>query len=200
MEFKNIVKERYATKKFDGRIIPDEKINELFEIIRMAASSSNMKTWKIKVITDKKTKELLLPATYNQPQIMSCSHLLVFCADTDLTGKLKKITDLMRKEKVPEQNIEGYKSMVEGMLSMMPSKEAQRSWSQRQLFLALGNAVNGAKSLGFDSCPMEGFNPVEYSKILKLPENIVPTALCTLGYAADTPRPKLRLSKEDVFF
>jgi nitroreductase len=200
MEFKDIVKERYATKKFDGRTIPDEKINELFDIIRFSASSSNVQPWKIKVIKDKATKELLLSASYNQPQIMSCSHLLVFCADTDLTGKLKKIVDLMKAEKSPEQNIKEYTAMVEGMLSKMPSEETQLSWSQRQLYLALRNAINGAKSLGFHSCPMEGFSPEQYSEILKLPKNIVPTALCTIGYAADVPRPKLRLKKEDVFF
>jgi nitroreductase / dihydropteridine reductase len=46
---------------------------------------------------------------------------------------------------------------------------------------------------------MEGFSPEEYSKILKLPKNLVPTALCPIGYAADTPRPKIRLSKEEIF-
>ena len=31
MEFRDIVRQRYATKEFDARIIPEEKINELFE-------------------------------------------------------------------------------------------------------------------------------------------------------------------------
>ena len=73
------------------------------------------------------------------------------------------------------------------------------AWSQRQTYLALGNALNGSKSLGFDSCPMEGFNPSEYSKILNLPSNIVPTALCTIGFANDTPKPKVRNTTEEVF-
>jgi nitroreductase / dihydropteridine reductase len=80
------------------------------------------------------------------------------------------------------------------------SPDQQLSWAQRMMFLAVSNAINGAKSLGFDSCPMEGFNAAEYSKILNLPENLVPTALVTIGYAADTPRPKFRLPKEEVFF
>ena len=46
---------------------------------------------------------------------------------------------------------------------------------------------------------MEGFDPKEYSKILGLPDNIVPTALCPIGYASDKPSPKLRFSKEEVF-
>lgn len=80
------------------------------------------------------------------------------------------------------------------------SAEQRKSWAQRQLYLALGNALNGATSLGFDSCPMEGFIPAEYSKILNLPENIVPTALCAIGYATHPPRDKIRFSKEEITF
>jgi nitroreductase len=47
---------------------------------------------------------------------------------------------------------------------------------------------------------MAGFDPNAYSQILNLPDHLVPTLLCPLGYAADTPIPKVRLSKEDVFF
>ena len=79
------------------------------------------------------------------------------------------------------------------------SDEQKLSWAQRQTYLALGNALNGAKALYFDSCPMEGFNPAEYAKILKLPSNLVPTALCPVGYASDKPAPKLRFPNDEVF-
>jgi nitroreductase / dihydropteridine reductase len=98
-----------------------------------------------------------------------------------------------------KEKLKGYMNMIHGQVNNM-SPEQQISWAQRQIFLPIGNAINGAKSLGFDSCPMEGFIPEEYSKILKLPENLIPTAIVTIGYAADTPRPKFRLAKEDVFF
>ncbi|MBI4438679.1 nitroreductase family protein, partial [Candidatus Woesearchaeota archaeon] len=38
MEFKQIVMERYATKKFDKRQIPQQKLDELLEITRHAPS------------------------------------------------------------------------------------------------------------------------------------------------------------------
>ena len=53
--------------------------------------------------------------------------------------------------------------MAAGFVAGM-SPEQRDAWSQAQTFLALGNALNGAKSLGFDSCPMGGFNPMEYSR------------------------------------
>ena len=191
MEFKDIVMARYATKKFDGRKLPQEKVDALFEMIRFSASSSNMQPWKIIVITDQKVKEKLSPVSWNQAQITTCSHLLVFCADTDLDKHIEKIIKLLPHAK------DYYMGIKAGFDKMTP--EQKLSWAQRQTFLPLGNAINGAKSLGFDSCPMEGFLPEEYAKILKLPKNLVPTALCPIGYAADTPRPKVRFEKKDVF-
>ena len=93
--------------------------------------------------------------------------------------------------------------MVTGIAADMTGKmsgEQKLCWAQSQLFLALGNAVNGAKSLGFDSCPMGGFDPKEYARILKIPPPLVPTMLCPLGYAADKPVPKVRFAREEIFF
>jgi nitroreductase / dihydropteridine reductase len=194
MEFKDIVKERYAVKLFTKEKLPEEKVAALLDIIRHAPSSWNIQTWKIKIIDDEETLKKLHPASYEQTQILSCSHLLVFCAETDLnkavddleilfeekTGKKPTHTDSIRKS---------YNSM---------SKQDQECYAKQQVFLALGNAVNGAKSLGFDSCPMGGFKADEYSKILNLPKSIIPVALCPIGYAADKPREKIRFSKEDI--
>jgi len=199
MEFKDIVMQRYATKKFDGKRIPEGKINEFIELVRFAPSALNLQPWKIKVITDQKIKEQLFPATFNQEQATTCSHLLVFCANTDLDGLIKKVDQTLKEGRVPDE----MRNMVIGRAKEMNgrmSPEQRLGWAQRQVFLALGNALNGAKALGFDSCPMTGFDPQEYSRILKLPPHLVPTALCPLGYAADKPMPKLRFPKEDIFF
>jgi len=199
MELKEIVQQRYATKKFDGKEIPEDKVNELLEIIRMAPSSFGIQPWKIKVIKDKETKEKLLEASFKQPQITTCSHLLVFCANKDLKGNINKYEEMLKEGKVPEEAIKTMIGMMDGFEKPM-SDEQKTSWAQRQTYLAIGNAVNGAKSLGFDSCPMEGFDPAKYSEILGLDKNLVPTALVTIGYAADKPHPKIRYSKEEMFF
>ena len=197
MEFKDIVMQRYATKKFDGKKIPEAKINELIELIRFAPSAINLQPWKIKVITDQKTKEQLFPAAFNQEQITTCSHLLVLCANTDVDGQIKKVDQTMKGARVPDEMRNTVIGLAKDMNGRM-SPEQRLGWAQCQVFLALGNAVNGAKALGFDSCPMTGFDPQEYSRILKLPAHLIATALCPLGYAADKPMPKMRFPKEDI--
>lgn len=190
MEFAQIVKQRYATKSYDGKEVPEEKVKALQEIIRHAPSSYNIQPWRIIVITDKATKERLAPAAWNQPQITSCSHLFVFCADTDVAGKIDRLEEMTGSA--------DFGKMLRDFNSAMDDRK-RLCWAQRQTYLALGNAVNGAKSLGFDSSPMEGFDPVKFAEILKLPENLVPTTLCAIGFANDTPRPKMRFSHDEVF-
>src|SRR3989344_5026137 len=198
MEFEEIVRKRYATKLFDGRKIPESKLNELLEIIRMAPSSFNIQPWVIKIVSDKETKEKLLEASWRQPQVTTCSYLLVFCANKNIRESIDKLEKLMLESGADAGQIRPYiKMMVDFEKSL--SDEQKLSWAQRQTYLALGNAVNGAKALGFDSCPMEGFDPEAYSRILKLPDYLVPTALCTIGYAIDKPKQKLRFSKEEIF-
>ncbi len=199
MEFKEIVQSRYATKKFDGKLLDQKKVDELLEIIRLAPSSFNIQPWKVKIVTDQKLKEQLKAVSWNQEQVTTCSHLLVFCANSDIMGNIAKLDKQMQAAKMPDDARKAYVDMMQG--AFKDTDEAYRlAWAQRQLYLALENALLGAKALGFDSCPMEGFDAEQYAKILGLPKNIVPTALCPIGFAADKPKPKSRLSKEDIFF
>lgn len=169
------------------------------ELIRFAPSALNLQPWRIRIITDQNIKELLKPAAFNQEQITTCSHLLVFCADPDYSGLIKKLEKLLKDNNIPEE----VQTMIVGMASQSAgamTREQQLAWSQAQTYLALGNAVNGAKSLGFDSCPMGGFNPAEFSRILNIPAPLVPVMLCPVGYAADKAMPKVRFSKEEILF
>jgi len=199
VEFKDIVMQRYATKKFDGRKVPEAKMRELFELIRFAPSALNIQPWKVKVVADQKVKEQLKPAAWGQEQITTCSHLLVFCANTDFPALLDRLEKLLGEGKVPAE----VRTMVMGLArDMFPrmSPEQRLAYAQHHVFLALGNALNGAKSLGLDSCPMGGFDPAEFARILALPPHLVPTMLCPVGYAADRPMPKLRFPAGEIFF
>lgn len=199
MQFKDIVMERYATKKFDGAKIPDDKIDELMELVRFAPSALNIQPWRIRIISDQNVKEQLKPAAFNQEQITTCSHLLVFCADPDYAGLIKKLERLLKENSIPEET----QTMIIGMVSHFAdamTQEQQFAWSQAQTYLALGNAINGAKSLGFDSCPMGGFDPAEFIRILNIPAPLVPVMLCPVGYAADSPMPKIRYPKGEILF
>jgi nitroreductase / dihydropteridine reductase len=199
MQFAECVMQRYATKKFDGKTIPEKKVNELLDLVRYSASALNLQPWKIKVVTDKKTKEDLFNVSNNQEQVTTCSHLLVFCADADYDALIARLGALMKKNHVPDDVVKKVTGMA-AMFAKSMTQEQRAAWSQAQTYLALGNAINGAKSLGFDSCPMGGFDPAGYTRILKIPKHLTPVMLCPIGYAADTPGPKIRYERSEIVF
>ncbi|MBI2660600.1 nitroreductase family protein, partial [Candidatus Woesearchaeota archaeon] len=112
MDFDKIVMERYATKLFDGRKLPQAKVDELLELIRYAPSSFNIQPWKIIVTTDAELKEKLSPAAWHQKQITSCSHLLVFCANKDIAGNIDKLEKQMIQNGAKPESIKDYIQMM----------------------------------------------------------------------------------------
>jgi len=200
MDFKTIVTQRYNAKKFDGSRIDDARLQELFDIIRHAPSADNLQPWKIKVIGDREILDRLVPVTlpFNQDRVKTCSHLLIFCADRDLESHWRRLDTALRQAGYPEEVVEHMGNVARMIIGRGPEERLNRS--QWDVFLAVGNAVNGAKALGMDSSLMGGFNAKEYSRILALPDNLVPTLIVALGKAADKPLPKVRFPKSEIFF
>ena len=199
MEFKELLMARYATKKFDGKKIDEDKFDQVMDMIRFSPSALNIQPWKIKVVTDEETKKKLSAASMDQAQITTCSHLLIFCALTDLPGNAEKITTMMKGVGVPEENLKMFQEVIDIFLSNYTS-ETRVVEAQHNVFIAATTAIYAAKSLGIDSCPMQGFNPEDYSEILDIPSGLVPTILVPMGYPADKQMPKMRFPKEDIFF
>ncbi|MFT4282850.1 MAG: NAD(P)H-dependent oxidoreductase [Candidatus Woesearchaeota archaeon] len=197
MDFKEITKKRFATKKFTGEKISDEKIEELKELIRYSASSFGLQPYEIVVVKNDELKEKLLPLAYNQPQITTGSHIFVFCANSDVKSRIDKYQEFLGGENISE-GAKGYIGMMRGSLEGL-SEEQRTAWAARQAYIALGNAINGAKYLGFDSCPMEGFDADGFKKALELDDNLTPVAIVAVGISAVDMPEKIRYSKEDLF-
>lgn len=198
MEFKELVQQRFASREYEDRKIDDTLIDEILRMIRLSPSALNMQPWKIKVVADEDLKERLYDKSFYQSQITNCSHVLVFCANRDLPGQIEKIIKGMKVAGVPEEQINRYKTATQLVLS--GSEESVLCEAQKNVYIAATQAIYAAKSLGIDSCIVQGFEPAAYSEILELPSNLVPTLLVTLGYATDSPRPKVRFPKEEIFF
>ena len=198
MEFKEIVKNRHSVRRYRAEAVPRETIDELLEMIGYSVSAINLQPWKIKVVDDQETKETLLPATFGQTQVTGCSHLLVLCADVDYPALIAKLDGALADAGMPNDMREGMIGFATDISNDM-SPEQQLKWSQEQVYIALGNALNGAYALGLGACPMTAFRAAEYSRILELRETIVPTVLVSVGYPADEqPPPKLRYPVSDI--
>lgn len=194
MEFKELVHERYAVREYDKRKIDDEDIEEIIELVRLSPSGLNLQPWRIKIVHDDDLKEKLYQNSSKlNKHIASCSHLLIFCADTDI--RPERIIKIMQDAGLPENEIKDYEKLVNSYIGNITLEDLKR-----YVYIAVVQGVYAAKSLGIDSCIMGGFNPDVYSEILNLPSNLNPTLLITLGYAADKQGPRIRLAKEDILF
>ena len=91
MEFKDIIQQRYAVRQFEDRKVPEDLIQELLEMIVLTPSALNLQPWKIKVVSDQKTKDELYEGTWEQAHVKTCSHLLVLCADVDITAEHRQV-------------------------------------------------------------------------------------------------------------
>jgi len=199
VEFQEIVAQRYAAKKFDGRPLSQEQIDQLVELIRLAPSALNLQPWKVKIISDPEVKNRLAAATENKEMTATASHILVFCANTDVAPLIEKVSAAMTAAGVPEEIRHHVLELANGVNARL-SLEQKKEWATRQVYLALSNAVNGAKALGFDSCPVTSFEPEEFARILDIPAHLHPVVICPLGYAAHPAKTKLRFPVEDIVF
>ncbi len=196
---------RYATKKFDpNKKIEAETWSKIEEIMRLSPSSFGLQPWKFVVVTDPKTKEELLPLSWDQPQITDCSHLVVMCRRTDVDETLINhyIESVAKTRNQELSELNHYKEMILGFADRL-SEEAIDQWASKQVYIALGQTIAACSLLQIDTCPMEGFSPEGYDKILGLQEkNLASVLLLPCGYRSDedpyAKASKVRFKKEEV--
>lgn len=176
---------RYATKKFDPtKKIPSDTWAALEKSIMLSPSSYGLQPWKFLVIQNSELRKQLAPVTYNQPQVEQCSQFVVLCAKKRLTISDIDyfINEISKTRGVPHSELQDFSAMMKGTIQSKTDAELE-AWNTRQVYIALGTLLTSAAALGIDACPMEGFDPTAYSKILDLDStNFKPIVLCALGY------------------
>ena len=69
---------RYAVKKFDAtKKIKDSDWKTLEETLRLTPSSYGLQPWQFWVVQDPAVREKLKAASWNQSQVVDCSHFVV---------------------------------------------------------------------------------------------------------------------------
>ncbi|MBP7806309.1 NAD(P)H-dependent oxidoreductase [Candidatus Gracilibacteria bacterium] len=198
MSFLENLNWRYAAKKFDTtKKVSDEDFNKILEAIRLTPTSFGMQPYHFYIVTNQEKKDAIQAASWHQPQVGSCSHLIVMCARNDLMAVKDEYFDAMSggKEEV-RTSLSGFEQMVTGFLP-----NASPEWAKKQVYIAQGFALAACAELQIDSCPMEGFDTAAVAKILEVPSNLDVAVMIPVGYRAvdEHPRPKFRFAKEKVF-
>jgi nitroreductase len=195
---------RYATKKFDPQQkITAENWHALEQSLVLSPSSFGLQPWRFLVVTDSALRAQLLPASWNQKQIVEASHLVVFArkvglTEADVDAYAESIVSIRQ---VPPDSLAGMKKMIIGFMGQ-PNFDAA-GWAENQVYLALGVFLTTAAMLGIDACPIEGFMPAKYDEILPLKsEGYASVVVAAAGYRAADDKyaalPKVRYPVADM--
>lgn len=193
---------RYATKKFDpSKKIPAEVWDKLEQAVVLSPSSYGLQPWKFIVVTSPDLRKLLHPASYNQPQILDASHLVVIAAKNPPTPADVElhIARTAQVRGLAPETLEAYRQMMVGSLARMTEGQAF-AWAARQCYIALGVFLTSAALFGVDACPMEGFDNARYDDILGLKvKGLSAVVIAAAGHrAADDPAARHIKSRFDV--
>ncbi|MBT8549471.1 NAD(P)H-dependent oxidoreductase [Polynucleobacter paneuropaeus] len=176
---------RYATKKMDlSKVVPQEKLDQILEAIRLTASSSGLQPYEVLVITNPEIRTKIRAIANDQSQITDCSHLLVFAAwDTYTADRINQAFDMA--EEIRNLKTESGTAYRQMLLKNYPARDPEVNFTHaaKQAYIGLGTALIAAAYEAVDSTPMEGFDPKALDEILDLKsQGLRSVVMLPLGY------------------
>jgi nitroreductase len=176
---------RYATKKMDlSKVVPQEKLDQILEAIRLTASSSGLQPYEVLVITNPEIRTKIRAIANDQSQITDCSHLLVFAAwDTYTADRINQAFDMT--EEIRDIKTETGNAYRQMLLKNYPARDPEVNFTHaaKQAYIGLGTALIAAAYEAVDSTPMEGFDPKALDEILDLKsQGLRSVVMLPLGY------------------
>lgn len=202
---------RYACKKFDpSKVVSDEDFHTILEAGRLSPSSFGFEPWKFLVVKSQALKDALFPlCPGGQASLSGASHYVIFLArkEADLLPNAPYITHMLYDvHHIPKEGAEArraFYTQFQNELFQLKTPEAIFEWASKQTYIALGNMLTVAATLGIDSCPIEGFNREKVNALLVEkgifdPAHFGVSLMAGFGYRAETPREKTRQALDDV--
>lgn len=84
---------------------------------------------------------------------------------------------------MPVESLAVYGDLMRKDLVDGPRSQRIGRWASNQVYIALGNLLTSAALLGIDTCPIEGFSPPDYDRILGLEHTPYQACVvCACGY------------------
>lgn len=195
MDTLTAIRERRSVKHYDPtHKMTEAEINGLLELALLSPTSFNMQNWRFVVVTDQAKKDALRAVAWNQAQVSEASLTILICADLECykdgarywVNAPTAVQDML----VP---------MIEPFYKDRP--DLQRDEAMRSVGIAAQTLMLAAKAMGYDSCPMIGFDPAKVADIIQLPENHVIGMMLTVGKAVKDANVRGgQLPYEDVVF
>ncbi len=192
---------RHACKLFDeSKKIRESEMEAVLEFGRLSPSSFGMEPWRFLVVRDASLKERLKPLCWNQPQITTCSDLVIIkTIIAPLVPGSEYSRAMLSRRDLPREKIEAYYKIYDSFATERLAKEGLFCWSARQCYIAAANMMTGAAMMGIDSCPIEGFEKEKVEALLEIdPAHEELALIVAFGYRVNEAPEKIRLPLDRI--
>ena len=190
------IEDRRAVKHFDeNHHFTDKEIEKLLSLAVLSPTSFNIQNWRFLVVKDPEIRKKIRKASWDQPQVTESSLLLILCAD------------LKAWEQEPYRYWKNASKEVQDFLVPVIEKfykeneQLQRDEAIRSISIASQTLMLAAKSAGYDSCPMIGFDSQKVAELINLPQNYIIGMMLAIGKAKSPANPRAgQLSLDEIVF
>lgn len=179
------IRERRAVKQFDpAHQLTQQETEQLLDLAMQAPSSFNIQHWRLVNVTDKALRVKLREAAHEQAQVTDGS--LLFVVTVDIKAWEKDPARYWVNAPKEAQDI-----LVPWINPFYSGKEQlQRDEAMRSAGIMLQTMMLSAKAMGYDSCPMVGFDFDKVAELIHLPKDYAIAAMLVVGKGIKPAWPK----------
>jgi nitroreductase len=160
------------------------EIDQLMSLAMLSPTAFNIQHWRFVVVTDPVIRQQIRAVSYNQAPVEEASILIVVAADLNAWAKQPERYWQNADPAIAKILVSSIAKFYNGR-EQMQRDEAMRSCGMAAMTLMLA-----AKEMGYDTCPMDGFDFDAVSKLLNLPADHMPTMFVTVGKALKPAAPR----------
>lgn len=185
MKVSEAIKARRAVKWYDPEFkMPEADKQQLFELALQAPTAFNIQNWRFVVVEDPALRSEIRKVSWDQAQVTDASLLIVLCAD--LVAWKREPSRYWANAPTEVQNM-----MIPAINEYYEGREqVQRDEAMRSCGIVAQNLMLSAKELGYESCPMDGFDFDAVAKLINLPEDHVIAMFVVIGKGVKEAWPK----------
>lgn len=194
MDVRTAIETRRAIKQFDANhTMTDREIEELMSLTLLSPTAFNIQHWRFVLVRNPELREAIREVSWMQPQITDASLLVIICADLQAWNKQperywRNASDDIR---------EGIVAAIGEYYRERP--QIQRDEAMRSCGIAAQTLMLAAKSMGYDSCPMDLSDFDEVAKLIRLPDDHAIAMFVAIGKGIRDPWPRAgQLPMEEV--
>jgi len=174
---------RRSIKQYDPEHkLSSEEEQKLFEAMIQAPTSFNIQHWRFVVLRDLELRAKIRKEYGNdQAQMTDASLLVLFTAD------------MKAWQKSPERYwVNAPKEVADLLVGWMGPFHEGREWlqrdeAQRSIGMAMQTMMLAAVDLGYQSCPMIGFDIEKVAELINLPDDHVMGPMVAIGKGTKEP-------------